>query len=329
MTDARESATPAAGARKAVAIGGGTGLPRVLRCMLRLGFEPTAIVTMADDGGSSGRLREELGILPPGDVRNCLVALAPEDNPLAHIFQYRFAGDGGLAGHALGNLVIAALSETEGGFAEAIAAASELLHVRGRVLPSTLEDVRLLGRGTRGDALAGQADIAASAHGVRSVSLWPASPAAYAPALEALADAEVVIVGPGSLYTSLIPNFLVGGMTEALRSSPAMKVYVCNVANQRGETAGMDAADHLRALCEHGLEGILDMVLVHDTGTYPIAGDSEAVMDGAAVRDALDAMGVGVCAADLADPADPLHHDPVRLASALATVLPSAAAVLS
>ena len=316
--------------RRAVAIGGGTGLPIVLRALVDLGFETTAIVTMADDGGSSGLLRRELGMLPPGDARNCLVALSDPDSLTARLFQYRFPHGEGLAGHALGNLMIAALADLTGGFPEAIEASERLLGARGRVLPSTLEDVILHAEDRLGRPVSGQANIAASEEAVANVVLEPESPAAYRPALDAIAEADVIVVGPGSLFTSVIPNFLVANVADAVRTSHGRRVYVCNVANQRGETCGLDAADHVRALVEHGLDDALDVVLVRETsstgalavGVCPESGAAvEAVRSDAEILAAIAALVREVVATDLVDPAHPTRHDPAKLEAALASVL--------
>jgi uncharacterized cofD-like protein len=303
-------------ARKAVAVGGGTGLPLVLKCLLRGGFDTTAVVTVADDGGSSGQLRRELGMLPPGDIRNCLVALADPDNELARVFQYRFALGEGLAGHALGNLIIAALADLEGGFAEGVDEAGKLLGVRGHVLPSTLEDVVLSGRDASGVLVTGQAKVAVSEGPVDHVCLEPQSPAGHLPALNALREADVIVIGPGSLFTSIIPNFLVEGVVDAVRESDATVIYVCNVANLRGETAGMDAADHVDALVRHGLGGLIDVALI-DSGT---ADPSRAVDGGQQALDRIAAHDIRGVITELADPAVPAHHHPDRLFEALGEV---------
>lgn len=305
--------------RRAVAVGGGTGLPLVLRCLLALGFEVTAVVTMADDGGSSGLLRQELGMLPPGDARNCLVALGDPGSPLSQVFQYRFAHGEGLAGHALGNLVIAALADITGSFPDALSAAAGLLGARGSVLPSTLADVVLHAEDANGAPVIGQANVARSAGPVSRVWLEPADPPAYAPALEAIAEADAVVVGPGSLFTSIAPNFLVAGVADALRACDGTRVYVCNVANQRGETTGMDAAAHVRALLDAGLTGAIDVAVVHDVAEPPAG--ANAVVCGAAGCGAIAALGVETVAADLADSANPLHHDSGRLCEVLGEVL--------
>lgn len=301
--------------RRAVAVGGGTGLPLVLRCMLRAGFDTTAVVTVADDGGSSGALRRELGMLPPGDIRNCLVALAAPDGELARVFQYRFALGEGLAGHALGNLIIAALADLEGGFAEGVEEAGRLLGIRGRVLPSTVEDVVLSGCDSAGTLITGQAKVAVSDGPVASVVLEPTEPEGYPPALEALESADVIVIGPGSLFTSIIPNFLVGGVAEAVARSRATVVYVCNVANLRGETSGMDAADHVDALARHGLGSRIDLALVH----VPEGGARAEVASTPEVLSRIEALGIRVVSADLVgDP--PTRHDEEKLALALSEV---------
>jgi uncharacterized cofD-like protein len=313
-------------AKRAVAIGGGTGLPRGLHCLLDLGCETTAVVTVADDGGSSGALRREFGILPPGDARNCLVAMADPHSPFARVFQYRFEGGGELAGHALGNLIIAALVDIEGDFASALATAGKLLGAHGRVLPSTLEDIVLLAEIGEGLFIEGQAAAANSELPLCRVHLDPEDPPAYRPALDAVREADVALVGPGSLYTSIMPNFLVAGMAEALRVCSGRRVYLCNVANQRGETYGMDAADHVRALLDHGLEGAFDVVLLHDTDAFPpeyppSVSKAEVVVGGEPQRDAVVGMGLEVVGADLIDPSDPRHHDRAKLLAALRGVL--------
>ena len=309
--------------RRVVAIGGGTGLPRLLTALLAIGAAPTAVVTVADDGGSSGWLRRTFGILPPGDIRNCLVAMARDpEGDLARVFQYRFAQGDGLAGHALGNLVIAALNEMTGSFADAVSRTGELLGARGAVLPSTLEDVVLHAEDSEGVSIEGQALIACSPR-IDRVFLEPGDPPAYPPVLDAIASADAVILAPGSLYTSLLPNFLVDGVLAAICASSAPVTYVCNVANMRGETMGMDAADHVDALVVHGLGSAVNRVLVHDTEAVPIPDGTgfAPVVCGAAERSRIEHAGLEVIAADLADPADWRHHDPERLAAVLPEVI--------
>lgn len=313
--------------RSAVAIGGGTGQPQVLRCLLELGFETCAVVTMADDGGSSGVLRRQLGVLPPGDVRNCLVAMADDEHSLlARVFQYRFPTGEGLEGHSVGNLIIAALADLTGGFAEAIAAAGSSLGARGAVYPSTVQDVTLHGVDRSGAEVFGQARLAHNPQPVHRVFLEPADPSPYAPALDVIRAADVVIVGPGSLYTSIIPNFLVHGVLDALKESSALRVYVSNVANLRGETGGLDAADHVEALIDHGLGGAIDVAIVHEPACPDgqLCDDDrtvEPVDGGPDVWARIEALGLRVHHADLADPDDPVRHDRRSLAAAIEKVV--------
>ncbi len=320
------SAAPVRG--RAVAVGGGTGLPGVLRCLAGLGYDTSAVVTMADDGGSSGKLRAELGMLPPGDVRNCLVALADEASPLARLFQYRFPHGEGLAGHALGNLVIAALADITGSFPRAIEEAGRLLGAGGHVLPSTLADVSLHATDAVGEPVSGQARIATSDGPVAHVRLEPAAPPAYPPAAEAIREADLVVLGPGSLFTSLVPNLLVPGIAEALRETAATRVYVCNVANQRGETSGMDAADHVEALLAHGLDGALDVAVVHVADATPErpgrclvyddgCGRLEPVGAGREALARIESRGVRVVAADVVDADDHRRHSRHKLCRVL------------
>lgn len=313
--------------RKAVAIGGGTGLPSVLGCLVDLGFETSAVVTMADDGGSSGKLRKELGMLPPGDIRNCLVALSDDHSGfLAPLFQYRFPGGEGLTGHALGNLIIAALADITGSFPAAIEACEAYLHARGHVYPSTIVDVELHGVDRAGGQLSGQALLAVSPNPLECVHLEPGWPDAYPPALEAIRAADVIVVGPGSLYTSLIPNLLVAEVAETIRNSSALRVYICNVANMRGETGGLDAADHVSALAEHGLSGAVDVVLLHEpcTTSQVVCDDEsgvEPVLVDEGVRARIEALGARVIAAQLADPEDPVRHSRAALCRVLEKVV--------
>jgi uncharacterized cofD-like protein len=309
-------------APRAVAIGGGTGLPNVLRCLLQLGCETTAVVTVADDGGSSGHLRREFGMLPPGDARNCLVAMADPDSAIARVFQYRFPHGEGLAGHALGNLIIAALSDIEGSFAGALEDAARLLGSRGRVLPSTLDDVVLTARDVHGAEIVGQVAVAENVSPIAQVSYVGPEPDVYPPVVEALERADLVVIGPGSLYTSILPNFLVHGVTDALRRAKGKVVYVCNVANQRGETGGMDAADHVQALVDHGLGGVVDLAIVHDTDAHPLGGGGiQPVAGGEAQVERIRALGLDVLVADLVELADPRHHSLTRLCAVIDGVL--------
>ncbi|MGE5587712.1 MAG: gluconeogenesis factor YvcK family protein [Clostridia bacterium] len=307
---------------RVVVVGGGTGLSTLLRGIKAYTSNVTAIVTVADDGGSSGRLRKEMGVLPPGDIRNCLVALADSEPLMARLFQYRFPeGDPtGLGGHTFGNLFIATMSAITGDFEQAVKESSRVLAVRGRVLPSTLEDVVLVAECEGGVVVEGESTLSTCGAPIRRVFLRPGDPVALPDAVEAIAGAEVIVLGPGSLFTSVLPNLLVPEITEAIRRSSALKVYVCNVMTEPGETDGFDASDHLKALFEHVGGGIVDVVVVNtgdvpprlaeryrQEGAYPVVVDS----------DELKALGVSVVEGDLVSAADYARHDPERLARAI------------
>ncbi|MEW9032291.1 MAG: gluconeogenesis factor YvcK family protein, partial [Planifilum fimeticola] len=212
-----------------VAIGGGTGLPVLLRGLKKAHVDITAVVTVADDGGSSGRLRDDMQMPPPGDVRNVLIALADTEPLLEQVLQHRFTNGDGLAGHALGNLMLAALKEITGDFTQAIEEMSRVLAVRGQVLPASSQDVVLLAEMTDGTIIRGESQIPKSGKKIRRVFLHPPQPAPHDDALDAIARADAIVIGPGSLYTSILPNLLVRGMAEAIRASSADKFYICNV----------------------------------------------------------------------------------------------------
>ena len=251
---------------KLVALGGGTGLSTMLRGLKEYSSNITAVVTMADDGGSSGMLREE-GMLPPGDLRNCLAALAETESLMEELFQHRFSGLGALKGHSLGNLIVAALFEKSGDFESAVRDTAKVLAVRGRVLPSTLDDVRLGATLKNGDEIIGQSKIN-HCENIEHVFLIPDAPTALPGAVAAIAEAEMIIVGPGSLYTSSLPNLLVPAIAAAIKASHAPKIYVCNVMTQPGETTNYTAGDHVRALIRHIGPGVITHVLVN-TGKVP------------------------------------------------------------
>lgn len=302
-----------------VAVGGGTGLPVLLRGLKEYSGNTTALVTVGDDGGSSGRLRGELGILPPGDVRNCLLALADAEPLMSEVFQHRFQR-GGLAGHTVGNLLIGGLSEVTGDFVEAIEAASRVLAVRGRVLPSTVDDVRLVAEFEDGRVVQGETAIVAARGRIRRLSLEPADAAALPQAVAALADADIVILGPGSLYTSVLPNLLLPELRAALGRSRALRLYVVNVMTQPGETDGLTAADHLAIVQAYAGQAAVDAVLV-PSGTiaserlaaYQEQGAAPVVVD----TERLAGMGVRVVAADIVTHEGLVRHDPERLAAAI------------
>jgi uncharacterized cofD-like protein len=307
------------------ALGGGTGLSSLLRGLKHAPVDLTAIVTVADDGGSSGRLRRELGVLPPGDIRNCLVALADDESLMGRLFQYRFA-DGDLSGHPFGNLFLAALAEVTGNFDLAIQECSRVLKIRGRVLPSTLQQVRLWAERVDGSTGCGESNIAAGLGACRRVWLDP-TPQAHGPAVDAIAAADLVVLGPGSLFTSVLPHLSVPQIAGALASTRALRVYVCNVMTQPGETDGFTAADHVRRVLE-AVPGGLDAVVLHEGPLDPEAVAAYAAMGQVPVgldRAAMDAMGVRVVTADLAQPGALVRHTPEALAAVLLELAMTAA----
>lgn len=300
-----------------VTIGGGHGLSALLRGLKNYTHNLTAVVTVADDGGSSGRLRESLGILPPGDIRNCLAALSNDEALLTQLFQYRFSGEPGLNGHSFGNLFISALSDITGSFEEAVSESGKVLSVHGRVLPSTLHNVRLvadirLPHVANEVRVAGESRIPEMAGRVRRVWLEPNDAPAFPPVIQALLNADVIVVGPGSLFTSLLPNLLVRDLMAAMRASPALKVFVCNLAMQAGETDSYSCYDHVRALEEHIGEDLFDIVLCNDNYEIPHADSFQWVR-----VDERSRSDVRLYTTDLIDYDNLGHHDSNRLAQTL------------
>ena len=231
-----------------LAIGGGTGLSSLLKGLKRYSSNITAIVTVADDGGSSGILRRELGVQPPGDIRNCITALSSEEQLMTRLFQYRFSSGTGLEGHSFGNLFLSALTSITGNFENAITASSRILAVQGKVLPATNVDVRLWAELENGEKIYGESAIGQSSSPIVRVGCIPERPPALSSAIEAINNAEIIILGPGSLYTSLLPNLLVPEIVEAIQRSNAPKLYICNLMTQPGETDGLDVEGHIRAI---------------------------------------------------------------------------------
>jgi len=300
---------------KIVVIGGGTGLSVLLRGLKEYTSNLTAIVTVADDGGSSGRLRGDLGMLPPGDVRNCLVALADKESLMEKLLQYRFSF-GELAGHNLGNLLLAALNNMNGSFDGAVKGLSRVLAIRGQVLPVTLENVSLCAEMEDGEVVCGESRIPKSGKRIRRVFLEPGACFPVEEALQAIKCADAIILGPGSLYTSVLPNLLVCGMPGALASAKALKIYVCNVMTQPGETAGYTAADHLKAILDHA-GPVVDWTLVNNgvihgrtlnryrkEGAEPVKIDEKEIIK----------LGVKLKAVHLLQEGDMVRHHPDRLA---------------
>jgi uncharacterized cofD-like protein len=307
---------------KIVAIGGGHGLAVLLRGLKRYTFNITAIVTVADDGGSSGRLRRELGVLPPGDFRNCIAALADDEALTTQLFQYRFGNSSGLNGHSFGNLFITAMAEVSGSFEQAILESGRVLAIHGRTLPSTLQDVTLMAdlraESVGVSRVTGESSITEADGAIERVYLEPDDAPAYPDAVRALLEADLIVAGPGSLYTSVLPNLLVPDVTRAVATSRALKVYVCNVATQRGETEGYSTGDHIAALEAHVGESLFPIVLAN--GNLDVRFDAPPGVDLVTVDHPLDA-GYRAVTADLVDLAHPWRHDSDKLAQALLSLL--------
>ncbi|BCY19249.1 MAG: YvcK family protein [Chloroflexi bacterium] len=300
-----------------VVIGGGTGLSALLRGLKNHTNNLTAVVTVADDGGSSGELRRNMGVLPPGDIRNCLTALSNDEAMLTQIFQYRFGEGAGLNGHTLGNLFITALADITGSFEEAVAESGRVLAVQGRVLPSTLHDVKLVADKTINEnqseiRVTGESNIPTIEGRIKRVWLEPDNPLAYPPAVQAILSAELIIVGPGSLFTSILPNLLVPDLAEAVKASRGTKFYICNVATQTGETDGFTTADHIRTIEKHLNQRIFDLVICNQKQDIVLP---EGI-DWVRIDDTLDGQ-YTTYASDLIDPNNPWRHDSGRLAQVI------------
>jgi len=276
------------------------------------------VVTVTDDGGSSGRLRRQLDILPPGDIRNCMVALSEDEALLARLFQYRFTRGHGLKGHSFGNLFVTALADLTGDFAHAVKLSSEVLAIRGRIFPSTEADVVLEARLANGKTVEGESRISKSRVPIRRIVLKPRRCPPLVETLEAISAADLICIGPGSLYTSVIPNLLVDGIPEAIRRSAALKCYVVNLMWQPGETMDYKASDHLRALEEHAGTGLVDVALVNTRPIPPALRRRYAsgrVFPVAVDLPALERLGVRVVGRDLLARAEKVRHDPAATAS--------------
>jgi uncharacterized cofD-like protein len=307
-----------------VVIGGGTGMPAALRGLKQYSANITAVVTVADDGGSSGRLRGEFHILPPGDIRNCLVALADTEGLMEQLFMHRFDQGEGLAGHSFGNLFILALTAVTGDFEAAVRQSSEVLAIRGQVLPATVAQVVLEADLADGRVVLGESQIGQAQAPIRRVRLIPETAAPVPAVLAAIAEADLIVLGPGSLYTSVIPNLLVPGVADAIRASRALKVYACNIMTQPGETDGYQCRDHLQALLDHAGPGVVTHCLVN-TAAVPEATRQRYEDTGAVpIRAVLGndrRLGVEVVGRSLLDPRHPGRHDPDRLAAGLLELL--------
>lgn len=282
--------------------------------------ELTAVVAVTDDGGSSGRLRRDFGVLPPGDIRSCIVALADDEDLLARLFQYRFGEGEGLSGHSFGNLFLAALNGITGDFYQAILTAESVLSVRGRILPATLTDLHLKATGQSGRTYDGESAIGGSGEPLLDLTLEPTAPPAFPPAVGAIKDADLVLLGPGSLYTSIMTNLLIPGIAAAVHDSRGKVVLPLNLMTQPGETDGLDGIAHLEAIEKFAGSGVVDVVLVNSS---PIPGDrlpaykEEGAEPVVVDRAAMEARGVEVVERDLLADGPLVRHDPVKLSLAI------------
>ena len=295
-----------------VTIGGGTGLSVLLRGLKAYTDNLSAIVTVADDGGSSGRLRRELGVLPPGDFRNCLVAMSDAESLVTELFQYRFDKGSGLEGHSFGNLFIAAMTNVTGSFDQALLESSKVLAVHGRILPATIANLSLSAVLKDGDEVHGESNITERGGQIERLRIDPPNAEAYPQAVEAIRDAQLIVIGPGSLYTSILPNLLVSGISDAIRESSAPKIYVCNVATQVGETDGYAAEDHVEALQRQTFPTIVDSVIVNSRPREL----GSRYMGQPVLKEGRPLEHVRVHESDLVDQNHPVRHDPESLARA-------------
>jgi uncharacterized cofD-like protein len=307
---------------KIVVLGGGTGLSYLLRGLKAYSYNTTAIVTVADDGGSSGRLRREIGMLPPGDIRNCLTALADEEKLLTELFQYRFRAGEGLAGHSFGNLFLTAMNDITGDLEQAIAASSKVLAVRGQVLPSTLTDVKLWAELQDGRRIEGESKIGEAGGHIINIGCTPSNPPALPRALKAIQEADMIVMGPGSLYTSIIPNLLIPEIVAAIAARKVPRIYICNIMTEPGETLGYAVSDHIRAIDRACGQFLFDAVLVQRRSPTEVALDRYAQVEAAPVRldrDTVLSSGRRIIIANVMDesPNGMVRHHPQRLARVL------------
>jgi len=307
-----------------VAIGGGTGLSALLQGLKNITANTTAVVTVADDGGSSGRIREEFDILPPGDIRNCLVALADAEPLMRELFQYRFKSEGELKNHNFGNLFITALSQITGDFEKAIKESSKILAIRGRVVPATVDKIKLIAEYEDGRKTVGESQIPKTGARIKNIYIDPVTCKPSYSAIEAIEHADAVILGPGSLYTSILPNLLVPGILDAVSVSHAVKIYVCNIMTQLGETDSYCASDHIKALVEHTSGNLMQYCILNvsfipenllkkyaEEGAYPVEAD---VIN-------IEKMGFKPVVKDLANLGDVVRHNSEKLADVILEII--------
>jgi uncharacterized cofD-like protein len=306
---------------KIVSIGGGTGLSTLLRGLKRSAADVAAIVTVTDDGGSSGRLRDEFGILPPGDIRNCMIALSEDENLMARLFRYRFNSEGGLHDHSFGNLFLTAMAGVTGDFAEAVRLTSEVLAIKGSIYPATNTDVHLRAEFDDGTSVEGETAITGAHKRIRKLELLPADAEPLTDALHAILSADVITLGPGSLFTSLIPNLLVREVVPAIQESRATKIYIQNIMTQPGESEHYGVADHILALMDHCDGNLLFPNVILNSGQPSPDVLNRYEQEGAALvhfnRERLTQMGLRVMERDLLAEDRVIRHDPDRLARAV------------
>lgn len=305
---------------KVVVMGGGHGMATLLRGLKQHTHNLTAVVTVADDGGSSGVLRKTLGILPPGDIRNCLAALSNDEDLLTKLFQYRFSDTSGLGGHSFGNLFISALADVTGSFEQAVSESGTVLSVHGKVLPATLQNVQLVADIQYPEMLnevrvIGESSIPIAGGKIRRVHLEPNNPSAYPPVLNQILNADMIVVGPGSLYTSLLPNLLVPDILAAMKASKALKIFIVNIATQKGETLGFSVHDHIKVIEQHIGPNVFDIFVANDKYNLDLP---EGI---GWVRSAEVPEGVGMYYADLTWEGQHWRHDPDKLATTLMNLL--------
>ena len=299
-----------------VVIGGGTGMSVLLKGLKQHTDNLTAIIGVADDGGSSGRLRRELGVIPPGDFRNCIVAMSDEESLLPELFQYRFTEGEGLKGHSFGNLFIVAMSHVTDSFQSALSESSKVLTVRGKITPATTANLNLSARMTNGKLIAGESNITAEKGTVERLYINPPFAKAYGPSEESILEADVVVIGPGSLYTSILPNLMVPGILDALLTTTALRIYVCNVATEVGETQNFFVEDHVNALMKHTDENILDYVIANNN----IIDIGDRFMGNAVPVSNEIVSNIQVAYTDLLDTNHPVRHDSNKLAEFILSI---------
>ena len=313
---------------KIVTIGGGTGLSTLLRGLKRYTVNITAIVTVSDDGGSSGRLQKELGILPPGDIRNCLVALADDETLVTDLFRYRFETGDGLSGHSFGNLFLAAMTAITGNFDRAVQESSRVLNIKGRVVPATLAVVRLRARLVDGTIIEGETNISKSTKPIEKIYLDPERADPLPEIITAIRDADAIVLGPGSLYTSILPNLLVDRVAREIETSHAVKIYICNVMTQPGETDSYTAAQHVRALLEQAGARICDIAIINDEPPKKLLElyAQERQIPVVADTDAVAKLGVRPVRARVISETNTVRHDPEKLADVVVGLIDDAVA---